>query len=351
MGGGGFYNMSVVFLGFFSSFHGHFITEEISKLWWVLKNGTRERKFAFVRYKNANLGAFERFIFGLFGLNENNLIAITKPTKFKELILPERSFSYSKNPHYTKEHNELIDFISSQVKPIKNEKIYLSRQKYTKALIYEWGDKYVDEYFKDNGYTIIYPETLPPQEQLALYVGCKHLAAISGTLPHNAIFMSRGSKLTIVKKARYYNGTQAFVNEFKALKQDDINVCLELFGVNVGRGPFLILMRNLPLDSEVLCDYQQYIKAYLREYLRQLTRKKLAIMPTKAQLDESFATFKDEIQNIDKKLFESVKPNLKAFERWVRLFYSYPKLTWITFNLYHLPQKILMESYRALNKW
>lgn len=52
--------MSVVFLGFLSGFHGHFITEELARLWWVLQNGIKSHKFAFVRYKRASLGAFER---------------------------------------------------------------------------------------------------------------------------------------------------------------------------------------------------------------------------------------------------------------------------------------------------
>ena len=349
--GGGYCDMSVVFLGFLSGFHGHFITEELARLWWVLQNGIKSHKFAFVRYKRASLGAFERFVFSLFGLDESNLIAITKPTQFKELILPARSFSYTQNPLYAKEHREVIDFIIKQVKPIQNDKIYLSRQKYTKALIYEWGDKYVDEFFQKKGYKIVYPETVSPQKQLALYAGCKHLAAISGTLPHNAIFMPQGSKLTIIKKARYHNGTQAFVDEFKGLKRDDIDACLELFGVNIGRGPFVILMRDLPLSPQTLRDYKAYIKAYLREYLRQLTRKILATMPTKTQLDESFTAFKDEIQSIDEKLFMDLKSNFRAFERWTRLFYSYPKLAYLGFNLYHLPQKIVMESFRAWKKW
>ena len=351
IGGGGYYDMSVVFLGFLSSFHGHFITEELGRLWWVLKNGTAGRKFAYVRYKRASLGAFERFIFGLFGLDESKLIAISKVSKFKELILPQRSFSYEQNPHYTQEHKECINFITSQVKAIQNDKIYLSRRKYTKALIYEFGDKYVDEFFRRNGYKIIYPETLSPQEQLALYVGCKHLAAISGTLPHNAIFMPEGSRVSIVKKANYHNGTQAFVDEFKALKRDDIEVCLELVGVNIGRGPFLILMRDIVLNASVLKDYKNYIIKYLREYLRLLIRNKLDFTPTKEQVDESFARFKDEILSIDKTLFESLKPNFEAFKSWVKLFYLYPKLAYIGFNLYHLPSKILIESYRALNKW
>ena len=55
-----FIDEKVVFLGFFRAHHGHFITEELARLWWVLQNGIKSHKFAFVRYKRASLGAFER---------------------------------------------------------------------------------------------------------------------------------------------------------------------------------------------------------------------------------------------------------------------------------------------------
>ena len=160
-----FINEKVVLLGFFRAHHGHFITEEFARLWWVLKNGANH-KFIYCRLHSAEFSAFERFILDMFELK--NLMPITKPTQFAEIILPDDSF-YSENG--VESHQKMIDFITSKVTPIKNEALYLSRRKFGKARSLEFGEEYFEELYAKKGYKIIYPETLSPQEQLSLWGG------------------------------------------------------------------------------------------------------------------------------------------------------------------------------------
>ena len=162
-----FIDEKVVFLGFFRAHHGHFITEELARLWWVLKNGTNH-KFIYCRLHSTEFSAFERFILDMFNLNKHNLTPITKPTQFAEIILSDDSF-YSENG--VESHRKMIDFITSKVTPIKNEALYLSRRKFRKANDLEFGEEYFEEIYAKKGYQIIYPETLSPKEQLALWGG------------------------------------------------------------------------------------------------------------------------------------------------------------------------------------
>lgn len=162
-----FIDEQVVFLGFFRAHHGHFITEELARLWWALKNGANH-KFIYCRLYSAEFSAFERFILDMFELK--NLTPITKPTQFAEIILPDDSF-YSENG--VESHRKTIDFITSKVTPIKNEAIYLSRRRFRKANDLEWGEEYFEEIYAQKGYKIIYPEMLSPKEQLALWGGIK----------------------------------------------------------------------------------------------------------------------------------------------------------------------------------
>lgn len=178
-----FIDEKVVFLGFFRAHHGHFITEELARLWWVLKNGVNH-KFIYCRLYSAEFSAFERFILDMFELK--NLTPITKPTQFAEIILPDDSF-YSENG--VESHRKTIDFITSKVTPIKNEAIYLSRRKFRKANDLEWGEEYFEEIYVQKGYKIIYPEMLSPKEQLALWGGGLKFACVGGTLSHNMIFL------------------------------------------------------------------------------------------------------------------------------------------------------------------
>ena len=163
-----FYDGEFIFLNFFRAHHGHFITEELGRLWWVLKNGAKNYKFVYNRWQSPQFSAFERFVLELFKLDESKLIAINKPSKFKELILPDNSFHCEKGTEW---HRKTIDFITSQVKPIKNEALYLSRRKFNKAKSLEFGEEYFEAHYAKKGYKIIYPETLSPQEQLGLWGG------------------------------------------------------------------------------------------------------------------------------------------------------------------------------------
>lgn len=162
-----FIDEKVVFLGFFRAHHGHFITEELARLWWVLQN-TAHHKFIYSRLHSKEFSAFERFILDFFNLNERNLMPITKPTKFAQITVPDDSFW---NENGIKMHRKMIDFITSKITPVKSQALYLSRRRFDKARSLEFGEEFFEEFYAQKGYKIVYPETLSPSEQLALWGG------------------------------------------------------------------------------------------------------------------------------------------------------------------------------------
>ena len=164
-----FIDEKVVFLGYFNAHHGHLITDELGKFWWILKNGTDKYRFVYFCVNNGkSISPFESLLFDMFGLNKENTIHITKPMQFSEVILPDNSF-HSKSG--IELERKTIDFITSKVEPIKNEALYLSRRKFDKSTALEFGEEYFEEMYAKKGYKIIYPETLSPKEQLALWGG------------------------------------------------------------------------------------------------------------------------------------------------------------------------------------
>ena len=95
---------------------------------------------------------------------------ITKPTKFAQIIVPDNSFW---NENGIEMHRKMIDFITSKVTPqrLQNNKFYLSRRRFDKARSLEFGEEYFEQIYAKKGYKIVYPETLSPSEQLALWGG------------------------------------------------------------------------------------------------------------------------------------------------------------------------------------
>ena len=69
---------------------GHFLVDSISRLWYALDSN---KKIAFCGYgfpQNTLNGSYLRF-FELLGIYKERLIDIRKPTRFKQVIIPEMS--------------------------------------------------------------------------------------------------------------------------------------------------------------------------------------------------------------------------------------------------------------------
>ena len=341
-----FIDEKVVFLGFFRAHHGHFITEELARLWWVLQN-TAHHKFIYSRLHSKEFSAFERFILDLFNLNERNLMPITKPTKFAQITVPDDSFW---NENGIKMHRKMIDFITSKITPVKSQALYLSRRRFDKARSLEFGEEYFEQIYAKKGYKIVYPETLSPSEQLALWGGGFKFACVGGTLPHNMIFAPYGSKLEIVLKTSFPNGFQSIVDKIKQLKTKRIEAYIELFGVDAGRGPFLFLPQNLTMSKDSLHSTANNIRQYLTEYKKDLAANRLLQKPTQTQLNESFLNFKARIKQVNNELFEVLSQEFKAFERFLRLYFFNPKLAWWFFRVRHFPSIVAKEFRRTLKK-
>lgn len=350
-----FINEKVVFLGFFNAHHGHLITDELGKFWWILKNGADKYKFIYFCIHNGkSISPFESLLFDMFGLNKENTIHITKPMQFSEVIIPDNSF-HSENG--IEAERKTIDFITSKVEPIENEALYLSRRKFGKSTALEFGEEYFEESYAKKGYKIIYPETLSPKEQLALWGGAHKFAAVGGTLPHNMIFAPYGSELDIILKSSQYkddnpstfNQYQAIVNKIKNLKVKRIHAYVEdLPGISWGRGPFLILPNDFDLDLSH--KVKKDILGYLMEYKKALMKNNLEIKPNLEQVKKGFCAFKDKIKSVNKGLYDSLQNEFVAFDKWAEFYFAYPKLAFLFYRLKKLPHQLVKDTKRTLKK-
>ena len=174
-------------------------------------------------------------------------------------------------------------------------------------------------------------------------------AAIGGTLPHNMIFAPYGSQLDIVLKTSFSNYFQKRVDELKKLNTTEIHAYIELLGVDVGRGPFLFLPRNIKMDKKLL----DYIRQYFAEYKKDLVANKLfsGNKIQKSQINESFLTFKEEIKKVNQKLFTALNGEFKAFKRFLNLYFISPKLAWCFYRIRYFPLILTKEFHRTRKKF
>lgn len=203
----------VVFIGPFHSHYGHFLLESLSRLWFYLDSNNLKYKAAFI-IDSEESNYLD--LITLFGLKEENLIKITKPTKFKKVIIPEQSFWLHSKAH--RNYKKIIDRIKENTECSNVDKIFISK-KYIgnhKAI----GEKQLRNIFKKNGYKAICIDRLPIKKQIALLKGAKELAASSGSATHLSLFLSDGARLICLNRACCINSVQSLIDSL----MENVNV-------------------------------------------------------------------------------------------------------------------------------
>jgi len=234
-------NEDVVFLGALSKHYGHFILEGLSRLWFYLNSENMNYKCVYISGDGK-----DRFndYFKLFGLKEENILKITKPTKFRRVIVPESSIRL--HDFYHVKYKETIDKIKENINPAEFEKVYFSkaRIKNNRAV----GEASIEEVFSKNGFNVVYPEILSIYEVVSILKGCKVFAASSATSIHNSIFMNDGNTFICLNRSAHFHPIQTMIEKMRNLKSIYVDVFIFSSDRNFGNAPCLLAPTKYLLD-------------------------------------------------------------------------------------------------------
>ena len=199
----------VLYFGVFFNHWGHFLVDLVGRMWYCARfsNEIQHMKVAYLGEEEPK-GNYLQF-FELLGVQQKQLIHITKPTRCRKVIVPQ--FSCRPCIWYTEEYEEIFDSIIEKVdaetpfaanKP-DNQKIYFSRLNLAKARASEFGEKWVAKWMEYNGYDIISPEKLSLKEQIYLWNTAEEIVCLNGSIPINIIFsQNRNLELTVLNKTK-----------------------------------------------------------------------------------------------------------------------------------------------------
>jgi hypothetical protein len=234
-------NEDVVFLGALSKHYGHFILEGLSRLWFCLEPESTSYKYVYISGDGKD--RFNDF-FKLFGLEEESIIKIRKPTRFRTVIVPEQSIRL--HDFYHKKYKETIDRIKNNIKPAKFKKVYFSkaRVKNNRAV----GEASIEEVFLKNGFNVFCPETLSVYETISILKGCKVFAATSATNVHNSIFMNDENTFICLNRSAHFHPIQTMIEEMRSLKGIYVDVFIFSSDRNFGDAPCLLAPTKYLLD-------------------------------------------------------------------------------------------------------
>ena len=294
----------VVFFGPFVQHWGHFLCDEIGRMWYI-KDNPKKYKIAYCGWNwhqgHEDLSGNFLELLRLLGCNKNQFINVQNPTRFKKVIIPELSFSGARK-YYTKDFENMVDVIVKNAlkSPVDTpEKIYFSRSKF--ASNKERGEDKLEATFKANGFTVVYPEELDVKTQINYFNNAKEIAMIAGSISHNLLFTRNPNvSATILNKINIVNKYQLGVDQISKAKLTYIDAYLNPKQVLFGMGPFLL-------------STNRYFRKYLKDRSYQSTTLSSINL---SDLKWFFDKYREIYSNPDfRKLLDSQKRSVAAHKR------------------------------------
>lgn len=244
--------LTVLYAGRLNPHWGHFLVDSLSRLWPAFNGDCPDcDRIVFTCEPGVQIHSNIRKMLELTGLADK-IIINDRPARYRSVIVPEfavlpreRFLSAAANVYETIAANAQAQLRHRTEWP---KKIYLSRGKFRKALRNEPCSLWVDRFFADNGFEILYPELLSPVETIGYLRNAETVAAVSGTLPHNMLFARPGCELWIIDKTPALNNYQQGIDLLKDLRVTLVDANAEIWNVDVGLGPFLLYPNSHFLD-------------------------------------------------------------------------------------------------------
>ncbi|MCP1659292.1 glycosyltransferase family 61 protein [Neisseria perflava] len=215
----------VIFGGIAFSQFGHFLIETLSRMWWVAQNKVFDKKIVFLKNKLFDHSHFIAFLV-MMGIPQENIIFLEKTTRFRKIYVPDQAVCF--HSFFNQEYAYPYNLIRENVKPASDKKIYLSRTQFSRGNTDKKdciNEEYFENFYRELGYRIIYPEQLSLQEQVSIISGAEEIVCTVGTLSHMALFANEQTRLVILLRSRSsLTIPQLMINEVKKLNAVFVDV-------------------------------------------------------------------------------------------------------------------------------
>ncbi len=189
----------VVYFGNVFPHFGHFLLEHMNRGWAYARDEFRDMAAVLINDKGVNpVPGYVYDLLELLGIRRENIIILNESTRFKNVYIPGQAFNI---PEYcAAEFVDTYEQMANNVRGEKYDKIYVSRARLKAGKTY--GEEIIQNIFQQNGFHIIYPETLSLAQQIGFMKNCRVLAGCAGTALHLSLFMPRGGTVISMKRNR-----------------------------------------------------------------------------------------------------------------------------------------------------
>lgn len=259
---------TVVFFGVLYPHYCHAILEMLSRIWYFLDHPVCKAVYiADPEIKEEK--CFLDFV-KAFGFPLEKLERVTKPTRFKQIIVPEQSFRLHDKFH--KKHTEVLQRIKDNLPLQKNDLYRIEKKQHPRKAAWLWiknklglirpehyrrvyllkdpafttqgtprfSDRHVGEIFEKNGYKLINPERISVTDVVKVLGLCEDLVAQSGTNAHQVWWMKDATKVTVLNKSRHACQIQNTLSQMKNMDTTYVDASFNPLPVGWMNGPFLM---------------------------------------------------------------------------------------------------------------
>ena len=226
---------TAVFGGVVDGHFGHFFSEGLSRLWWVVQHPGEYDRIVFAI--TTEIPSWINDMYELMGIPPEKVEYVSTPTRYDMLIVPDETMYLWSG--YRTELNYVYDAIAQRLPASPYEKVYFTRTQFEKQDCL--NEIYFENYFREQGYHVAAPEKLPIKEQFALAAGAKEIACCCGTLSHFALFAKPDTKLIVLNRTTdHFLVPQIVINQLRKVEATLIDVSRNYMPVRHNRGCFLL---------------------------------------------------------------------------------------------------------------
>lgn len=193
----------VVYGGTLIDHPGHLIVECFAdRIWWYIKNPLSKIKVAIVAIWRDGKETFPYEFLDCFGIPIERVITVKKPTKFKNIIVPEQAatplIGASSIYEFTEEYRSVYKRMRDNVEGAGYKKVYFTKLKASQKKIV--GEEYFVDFYKSRGFTIVNPEEYSVREKIQFLKDADEFAAPLGTNILYGVFCKPTAKITILTR-------------------------------------------------------------------------------------------------------------------------------------------------------
>jgi len=221
-----------MFLGYVIGHFGHFLLEQLSRAWGALEHRTPGMKFVFVNNRNIDIPHWLYKFMEMLGISKNDVVILNSSCKFRRVFVPEQAFKLSNTVWFAPEFRLAFRTMADNVKSKYNyDKVYVSRSMLPKDMK-TYGEEKIQNIFADNGFKIIYPETMDLMEQIAIIKNARVLAGCAGTALHLALFMKNADSVIQIKRNSILKDSayvQYAINQLVGAKSVFVSASVEIY--------------------------------------------------------------------------------------------------------------------------